>query len=176
MGSSKLDPEIKSHDLTNESCTDAVATYLNLTKDPQQTSIPNANSLKNTAVIFKSLQVWGANTKSLYQPTVTNIFQLIEAIHNLFSPKNKTEKKLLLNGIDGIVREGEMLLVLGRPGSGCTTFLKTIAGFTESFHGWDGEVKYFGVGIEMVKRGLRGDVIYNAEGTFVRYDGHQRRS
>jgi ABC-type multidrug transport system ATPase subunit len=34
----------------------------------------------------------------------------------------------ILRDFDGLVRKGEMLVVLGPPGSGCTTFLKTIAG------------------------------------------------
>jgi ATP-binding cassette subfamily G (WHITE) protein 2 (PDR) len=57
-----------------------------------------------------------------------------------------------------------MLLVLGRPGSGSTTLLKTLAGITESFHGWSGSVSYFGLLIDIIKKNFRGDVVYNAEG------------
>lgn len=39
----------------------------------------------------------------------------------------------ILRDFEGIVRSGEMLMVLGRPGSGCTTFLKTVAGQTHGF-------------------------------------------
>jgi ABC-type multidrug transport system ATPase subunit len=35
--------------------------------------------------------------------------------------------------MDGVVKEGEMLLVLGKPGSGATTLLKTIAGETRGY-------------------------------------------
>lgn len=35
-----------------------------------------------------------------------------------------------------------MALVVGRPGSGCTTFLKTIANMREGVAGVDGEVVY----------------------------------
>jgi len=38
-------------------------------------------------------------------------------------PKHKT----LLHDFTGLVRPGEMLLVLGRPGSGCSTFLRAAA-------------------------------------------------
>jgi len=34
----------------------------------------------------------------------------------------------ILNSFDGVLESGEMLVVLGPPGSGCTTLLKTIAG------------------------------------------------
>jgi ABC-type multidrug transport system ATPase subunit len=32
-----------------------------------------------------------------------------------------------LKNFKGVVKPGEMVLVLGRPGSGCTTFLKVIS-------------------------------------------------
>lgn len=41
--------------------------------------------------------------------------------------RHMVDAKLLLTGFSGKVYPGEMVLVLGRPGSGCTTFLKTIA-------------------------------------------------
>lgn len=36
--------------------------------------------------------------------------------------------KTILSGFEGVVKSGELLLVLGRPGSGCSTFLRTMAG------------------------------------------------
>jgi ABC-type multidrug transport system ATPase subunit len=43
------------------------------------------------------------------------------------------EKVGVLNDLTGLIRSGEMLLVLGRPGSGCSTLLKALAGDTHSF-------------------------------------------
>jgi ABC-type uncharacterized transport system fused permease/ATPase subunit len=37
----------------------------------------------------------------------------------------------ILKGLDGALCSGELLLVLGKPGSGCSTFLKTLAGHTD---------------------------------------------
>ena len=37
----------------------------------------------------------------------------------------------ILDGLEGTLKGGEMLLVLGKPGSGCTTFLKALAGRLE---------------------------------------------
>lgn len=39
----------------------------------------------------------------------------------------------ILRDFEGLVRSGEMLVVLGRPGSGCSTLLKTISGETHGF-------------------------------------------
>jgi ABC-type hemin transport system ATPase subunit len=40
----------------------------------------------------------------------------------------KGVEKTILNSFDGVVKSGEMLVVLGRPGSGCSTLLKTLMG------------------------------------------------
>lgn len=37
----------------------------------------------------------------------------------------------ILKGLEGVLESGQMLLVLGKPGSGCSTFLKVIAGHTD---------------------------------------------
>jgi ABC-type multidrug transport system ATPase subunit len=41
---------------------------------------------------------------------------------------SKLQKIQILREFDGLVKSGEMLVVLGKPGSGCSTLLKTIAG------------------------------------------------
>ncbi|GAA5871103.1 hypothetical protein JCM8547_005358, partial [Rhodosporidiobolus lusitaniae] len=73
------------------------------------------------------------------------------------SPKN------LLHEFDGCLKPGEMCLVLGRPGSGCTTFLKTITNSRHGFLAVNGDVEYGGIpAAEMAKR-YRGEVVYNQE-------------
>lgn len=51
-------------------------------------------------------------------------------------------ERYLIHDFNGVVKSGEMMLVVGRPGSGCTTFLKTLAGITSGYAGVDGEVLY----------------------------------
>jgi len=46
--------------------------------------------------------------------------------------------------IQGCVRPGEMLLVLGRPGSGCSTFLKIIGNQRAGYQSVGGDVRYGG--------------------------------
>ncbi|KAL9563946.1 hypothetical protein ACKAV7_011981 [Fusarium commune] len=61
-----------------------------------------------------------------------------------FRPK---ETKIILRGLDGVVQKGELLLVLGRPGNGCSTFLKTITGIPH----------------QVMARHFKGELIYNQE-------------
>lgn len=39
----------------------------------------------------------------------------------------------ILRDFEGLIKSGEMLVVLGKPGSGCSTLLKTISGETDGF-------------------------------------------
>ena len=53
----------------------------------------------------------------------------------------------------GAVNPGEMLLVLGRPGSGCSTFLKVIGNQRYGYESIEGDVLYGGTdAITMAKK------------------------
>lgn len=66
-----------------------------------------------------------------------------------FAPKPKT----ILHPNSGVLKPGQMCLVLGRPGSGCSTFLKSITNQRDGFLSVEGDVSYAGVGWkEMGKR------------------------
>ncbi|TVY84383.1 ZEB2-regulated ABC transporter [Lachnellula suecica] len=57
-----------------------------------------------------------------------------------------------------------MLLVLGRPGSGCTTFLKALSGDTHGiFIGDESDVNYEGISYKRMHRDFKGESIYLAE-------------
>ncbi|ODO07726.1 hypothetical protein I350_03300 [Cryptococcus amylolentus CBS 6273] len=57
-------------------------------------------------------------------------------------PGLRKGERYLLKDFSGLVKAGEMMLVVGRPGSGCSTFLKALAGHRDVFAGVDGSVKY----------------------------------
>ena len=88
---------------------------------------------RNAGVVFRSLVVMGYGSEFTHQNTVgsvaTGIFRIAENIRQKRHPPMKT----ILFSMDGVVKEGEMLLVLGKPGSGATTLLKTIAGETRGY-------------------------------------------
>src|SRR5271167_1830474 len=70
-------------------------------------------------------------------------------------------QRTLLHDFSGSIKAGEMLLVLGSPGSGCSTFLKTIALQTEGYKSVEGEVLYGGLTTKEVREYYRGQVVYN---------------
>lgn len=64
---------------------------------------------------------------------------------------------------NGCLKPGEMCLVLGRPGSGCTTFLKTIANNRGGYLNVSGDVSYGSIPAAEMEKRYRGEVVYNQE-------------
>lgn len=57
-----------------------------------------------------------------------------------------------------------MCLVLGVPGSGCSTFLKVIANQRGEFAKVSGDVEYAGIDHAEMAKTYSGEVVYNQEG------------
>lgn len=76
---------------------------------------------------FKNLNVSGSGNVVNLQSDFATVFMLPFRLREYVNFGPKPEKKILRN-FNGVVKSGEMLIVLGRPGSGCSTLLKTISG------------------------------------------------
>ncbi|RAL67265.1 hypothetical protein DID88_008029 [Monilinia fructigena] len=74
------------------------------------------------------------------------------------------QKVQILKGFDCLIEHGEMLLLLGRPGSGVSTLLKTISGDTHGlFIDPDSTINYQGVSMAEMHTRFRGEAIYLAD-------------
>ncbi len=124
---------------------------------------------RHSGVVFRNLTVKGVGLGASLQPTVGDIFLgLPRTIKTLFrrgakAASGKPPVRDLLSNFDGCVRPGEMLLVLGRPGSGCSTFLKAFCNQREGYKSVEGDVTYGGTDAHRMKKDFRGEVIYNPE-------------
>lgn len=78
-------------------------------------------------------------------------------------PKFRPSPKTILHNFNGHVNPGETCLVLGRPGSGCSTFLKTIANEREGYLEINGNVFYEGIEATEFKKVYNGEALYNPE-------------
>ena len=56
-----------------------------------------------------------------------------------------------------------MLLVLGKPGSGCSTFLKVLANQHSGYKAVEGEISYDGLSPAYMRKHYRGDLGYSPE-------------
>ena len=124
-------------------------------------------SAKKVGVVYKHLTVQGVGATTTFVKTLPNAILGVRYFHCLVldtntdpfqtfgpdlyallsrfipvlpRPGSQGERRNLVNDFTGVVRDGEMLLVLGRPGSGCSTFLKAVSNKREGFAGVEGEV------------------------------------
>jgi hypothetical protein len=112
-------------------------------KDIKQ-RFPSEYPLKPFGLSFRNLKAYGYVTASDHQPTFGTY--PLRLLRKLWPTSSKSKSRVdILRSIDGIVDQGEMLLVLGRPGSGCTTLLKALAGESRGFSvGHDTHINYQG--------------------------------
>lgn len=88
---------------------------------------PDLYPNRTAGVSFRNLSVHGFGSPTDYQKDVLNsLMEIGTMIRRLLG--SKLQKIQILREFDGLVKSGEMLVVLGKPGSGCSTLLKTIAG------------------------------------------------
>ncbi|KAH9218163.1 AtrD, ABC-transporter [Leptodontidium sp. 2 PMI_412] len=119
--------------------------------------------LRTAGVSYRNLSASGFGFPTDYQKTFGNyVLELGNLVNKL---RGIGKRKIqILRDFDGLIKSGEMLVVLGRPGSGCSTLLKTVAGETNGF-GLDpnSKINYQGIPWEIMHRDFRGECIYQAE-------------
>lgn len=115
-------------------------------------------------VAFRDLDVFGSGSALQLQDSVTSVLTAPLRIGEMFK-SGKQQRKQILHGFNGVMRSGELLAVLGRPGSGCSTFLKTICGELYGLELGDkpNAIHYDGISQQRMKKEFRGEVIYNQE-------------
>ncbi|KAL7754992.1 hypothetical protein ACKLNR_014749 [Fusarium oxysporum f. sp. zingiberi] len=118
---------------------------------------------KSAGVAFKNLSVYGTGAALQLQKTVADIIQAPLRIGEHLK-SGKKEPKRILHQFDGLLRGGETLIVLGRPGSGCSTLLKTMTGELEGLHlGEESMITYNGISQKDMMKEFKGETGYNQE-------------
>ena len=92
-----------------------------------------------------------------------DFFNIPGILIGMLGYRKKGKEFDILKNFRGIVKPGEMVLVLGRPGSGCTTFLKVIANQRFGFTAVNGEVLYGPFDSRTFEKKYRGEAVYNLE-------------
>ncbi|EGG02894.1 uncharacterized protein MELLADRAFT_53287 [Melampsora larici-populina 98AG31] len=120
---------------------------------------------KQIRVIFSDLGVVGKDQDRKHIKTFPDAVkdQLILPLVIINRYLKKQPTKMIISGFNGFVRPGEMCLVLGRPNSGCTTFLKVIANQRIGFTKILGTVKYAEIEALAMAKNYKGEVVYNPE-------------
>lgn len=98
-----------------------------------QTEDDKAHPPRTTGLSFRNLNVHGFGSATDYQKSFGNIWLETIGVAKRLMGSGGKQKINILRDCEGLVESGEMLVVLGPPGSGCSTFLKTVTGETHGF-------------------------------------------
>lgn len=120
---------------------------------------------KRIGVIWKGLTVTGqggvTNFVRTFPDAFISFFNVFETAMHIFGVGRKGRDCNILKDFRGVTKPGEMVLVLGRPGSGCTTFLKVIANQRFGYSSVTGEILYGPFDADAFARQYRGEAVYN---------------
>lgn len=120
---------------------------------------------KRIGVIWEGLTVTGqggvTNFVKTFPDAFISFFNVFGTAKNLLGAGKKAREVNILQDFQGVAKPGEMVLVLGRPGSGCTTFLKVIANQRYGYNSVTGDVLYGPFDAQTFAKWYRGEATYN---------------
>ncbi|KAM0513439.1 hypothetical protein ACHAPE_007903 [Trichoderma viride] len=114
---------------------------------------------RELGVTFQNLTVEAISADAAIHENVVSQFNIPKLIKE---SRQKPPLKKILDNAHGCVKPGEMLLVLGRPGSGCTTLLNMLSNRRNGYAQISGDVSFGSMKAEEAKR-YRGQIIMNTE-------------
>jgi ABC-type glutathione transport system ATPase component len=94
---------------------------------------------RKLGVTWRNLTVKGVGADAAINENVGSQFNIPR---NIKEARHGAPLKTIIDNSHGCVKPGEMLLVLGRPGAGCTTLLKMLANRRTGYAEVDGDVKF----------------------------------
>ncbi|KAJ3501614.1 hypothetical protein NLJ89_g9259 [Agrocybe chaxingu] len=117
---------------------------------------------RSLGIVFQNVHVVGHGVSDSFQPTLGSVLNPLSAIEQIQKARHPALRDILV-GFEGVVKPREMLLVLGSPGSGCSTLLKTLANHRKEYYSVQGDVHYDSLSHEDLDKHFRGDVQYCPE-------------
>lgn len=114
---------------------------------------------RKLGITWENLTVKGIGSDASFNENITSQLNIIQLIREA---RQKAPLNTILDNTHGCVKPGEMLLVLGRPGSGCTTLLKMLANHREGYAEVTGDVKFGNMDHKEAQK-YRGQIVMNTE-------------
>ena len=123
------------------------------------------SSKQHSGVVFKHLTVRGRGLGKEYQHEVLDpVYDLWQWLKQVCAGIQHVERTTtLLNDFSGIIKPGQMLLVLGRPSAGCSTFLKSIGNQRHGYADVSGKLTYGGVRYKTMASKYSNEILYSGE-------------
>lgn len=114
---------------------------------------------RRLGVTWNNLTVKGIGADAAFNENVLSQFNIRQHIKEA---RHRPPLKTILKDSHGSIKPGEMLLVLGRPGSGCTTLLKMLSNRRSGYAQVDGSL-FFGSLNPKEAEQYRGQIVMNTE-------------
>jgi len=133
----------------------------------RQAEIDTGIKSKRIGVIWENLTVRGIGGVKIFvkvfPQAFLDFFNVYAKVKNILGIGSKGQEFDILHNFRGVLKPGEMVLVLGRPGSGCTTFLRTITNQRLGYTSVKGDVMYGPFDAKTFEKRYRGEAVYNQE-------------
>lgn len=155
--------------VTNSSATtrDADWSLENVLRGNRDAELDAGIKPKHIGVLWENLTVRGLGGVKIFvkvfPEAFVDFFNIFATAKNILGFGKKGSEWNILQNFKGVAKPGEMILVLGRPGSGCTTFLRTITNQRIGYTGIDGNVMYGPYDAKTFAKRYRGEAVYNQE-------------
>ncbi|KAI0598853.1 ABC transporter [Biscogniauxia sp. FL1348] len=114
---------------------------------------------RELGITWQNLTVKAISADAAIHENTGSQFNILRQIQE---SRHKPALKTILDNSHGCVKPGEMLLVLGRPGSGCTTLLSLLANRRKGYKSISGEVHYGSMDASEAKK-YEGQIVMNTE-------------
>ncbi|KAI9742696.1 MAG: hypothetical protein M1818_003837 [Claussenomyces sp. TS43310] len=114
---------------------------------------------RKLGVTWKNLTVKGVGADAAFNENVGSQFDIPSHIREA---RHQAPQKTIIENSHGCVKPGEMLLVLGRPGSGCSSLLKMLANRRLGYAQVEGDVRFGSLTHKEAKQ-YRGQIVMNTE-------------
>ncbi|KPM43752.1 ABC transporter G family member 14 [Neonectria ditissima] len=114
---------------------------------------------RELGITWSNLTVTANSGEATLHDNAISQFNALTILNEL---RHKTAQKTILDKSHGCVKPGEMLLVLGCPGSGCTTLLNILANQRHGYASVTGDVHYGSMDATEAER-YRGQIVLNSE-------------
>lgn len=125
----------------------------------------HGNGFRRSGFAFQHMNVHGFGSSTGYQKDVANTLLEIPNLGRRLMGGSGSDYRIdILKDFNGVVNSGEMLVVLGPPGSGCSTFLKSLAGETNGIYiDKSTYMNYNGISAKEMHSHHSAEAIYTAE-------------
>ena len=114
---------------------------------------------RELGVTWKDLSVEVVSAEAAVNENFLSQFNIPK---HIIESRHKPPMRSILQNSHGCVKPGEMLLVLGRPGSGCTTLLKMLSNRRRGYRSIEGDVRFGSLTPKQASQ-YRGQIVMNTE-------------